>query len=137
MSETCSACQKAIFAAENPTRVPGGVYHSACFKCAACGSKLILSTFTTKDGAVYCKNHVPKDVCDQGADVRTTAAMNAPKSNMGARTISERGGGQGSNYGTGAVAVESAAKAPKPPTTVNQVNKMEVMHQGVEKFSSS
>ncbi len=33
MSDTCTRCQKAIFAAEQPVRVPGGVYHDACFKC--------------------------------------------------------------------------------------------------------
>ena len=56
---------------------------------------------------------------------------------MGARTITEKAGGQGSSYGNGAVAVESAKNAPKPPTTVNQINKMEVLHQGVERFSSN
>lgn len=33
MSDTCTRCQKAIFAAEKPTRVVGGIYHEACFKC--------------------------------------------------------------------------------------------------------
>jgi hypothetical protein len=56
---------------------------------------------------------------------------------MGARTISEKAGGQGSSYGAGAVGVVSATQAPKPPTTVNQVNKMEVLHQGVERFTAN
>ncbi len=61
----------------------------------------------------------------------------APKQHMGARTISEKAGGQGSSYGAGAVGVVSATQAPKPPTTVNQVNKMEVLHQGVERFTAN
>ncbi len=61
----------------------------------------------------------------------------APKQHFGARTITEKAGGQGSSYGPGAVAVESAMAAPKPITTVNQVNRMEVLHGGVEKFTGT
>ena len=56
---------------------------------------------------------------------------------MGGRTISEKGGNQNSAYGNGAIAVDTALNAPKVPTTVNQVNNMEVRHQGVEKYSSA
>ena len=41
------------------------------------------------------------------------------------------------NEVSGAIAVDTALNAPKVPTTVNQVNKMEVRHQGVEKYSSA
>lgn len=41
------------------------------------------------------------------------------------------------SYGAGAVGVEGALKAPKPPTTVNNINQMEVRHQGVAKFGSA
>eukprot|EP00048_Salpingoeca_helianthica_P014214 m.220670 g.220670 ORF g.220670 m.220670 type:complete len:138 (+) comp15624_c0_seq1:57-470(+) len=137
MSDSCTRCQKAIFAAEQPVRVPGGVYHDACFKCKACGTKLTLKTQTTKEGAVWCKSHIPSDTPDQGMDVTTAGQLGAPKQHMGARTITEKAGGQGSSYGAGAVAVEGAKNAPKPPTTVNQINKMEVLHQGVERFTSN
>ena len=61
----------------------------------------------------------------------------APKQFMGARNLSEKGSGQGSTYGQGAVLVETAKSAPKPPTSVNQANKMEVMHQGVAKYTGT
>jgi len=137
MSDTCTRCQKAIFAAEQPIRVPGGVYHDACFKCKACNSKLTLKTATTKEGAVWCKSHIPGETPDQGLDMKTENQINAPKQHLGARTIAEKAGGQGSAYGAGAVAVESALHAPLPPTTVNQVNKMETRHNGVEKFTGA
>jgi hypothetical protein len=69
--------------------------------------------------------------------VRFLLFLDAPKQLMGARTITEKAGGQGSSYGAGAVAVASALAAPKAPTTVNQVNKMEVLHQGVEKYTGA
>ena len=40
--------------------------------------------------------------------------------NLAARTITERGGHQGHNYGEGAVVIETAKNAPKPVTTVQQ-----------------
>ena len=41
------------------------------------------------------------------------------------------------SYGAGALGVEAALRAPKAPATVGNVQKMEQLHQGVKKFSSS
>jgi hypothetical protein len=41
----------------------------------ACGTKLTLKTYTTKEGAIWCKSHVPADTPDQGLDVTTAGQL--------------------------------------------------------------
>ena len=60
----------------------------------------------------------------------------SPDSTFGARTITEKAGGQGSSYGKDAVAIATATNAPIP-TAVAGVNKMEVLHSGVEKLTGT
>ena len=134
---TCSRCQKPIFAAENPVDIPGGKYHNACFKCKACSTQLTLKTVTTKDGSVWCKSHVPVDSPTSGIDVTMGAQMSAPKPLHGARTIAEKAGGQGSTYDHHAVAVQAALAAPVPASTVGNVNRMEQLHNGVERHTGT
>lgn len=137
MSDSCKRCNGAVFAAENPIKNPAGTYHSACFKCNECGTKLILKTAVTKNGESWCPTHVPGDSVDQGFDVKMSNATNAPKQEMGGLTLEQKGAGQGSTYGSGGVAIESQKMAPKPAVTVNNINKMESRNQCVNKFSST
>lgn len=60
----------------------------------------------------------------------------APKQHFGARTITEKAGGQGSSYGKDAVGITTATNAPIP-TAVAGINKMEVLHSGVEKLTGT
>lgn len=43
----------------------------------------------------------------------------------------------GSAYGAGAVGVENQVNAPKVPTTVDNINQSEKMHNGVEKYTNA
>lgn len=54
---------------------------------------------------------------------------------MGGRNLEEMAAGQGSSYGKDALGVATALSAPKAPTSVNNVNKMEVRHNGVHEHS--
>jgi len=135
MAEICKRCNGNIFAAENPQRLPVGVFHSACFKCRECGCKLVHLTQTSKNGEVWCSAHVPPDSCDQGLDMKTAGALAAPEPMMGGRSIAEKGGGQAANIGANAVFIEGPQHVPKPPVTVANVNKMESRNQSVHKFS--
>jgi hypothetical protein len=111
---TCSRCQRIIFAAENPVRVPGGDYHQSCFKCKGCDTKLSLKTYTSKHGEAWCKTHIPADVPHQVIDVTAQGQLAAPKAVFSGRSITEKGGDQTNNYGAGAVVIETASNAPKP-----------------------
>lgn len=43
----------------------------------------------------------------------------------------------GSNYGAGAVVVDTQISAPKVPTTVDNINQQEKLHNGVEKYTAA
>ena len=111
--------------------------HFLLFVGFSCATKLTLKTQTTKEGHAYCKSHVPHDTPDQGLDMKQKCVLEAPKQKMGYRTITEIGGSQGSLYSLGAVAIETAVDAPKPPTTVNNINNMEILWQGGTKYTAT
>lgn len=62
-------------------------FHSGCFKCAVCGTKLTLKTYYNnqhrqEDKEVYCNSHVPKIGPGHldGSSVGIRSALNVPKS---------------------------------------------------------
>ncbi|KAF2359784.1 Zinc finger LIM-type [Trinorchestia longiramus] len=62
-------------------------YHTNCFKCAECGSKLTLKTYCNNqndqdDKEVYCSSHVPKIGPGHvdGDAVQIRSALNVPRS---------------------------------------------------------
>jgi len=128
MSDSCGRCGKAIYAAEKPTRVPGNVYHDACFKCKECNLKLSLKTCWTEDAEIYCNGHKPYHPPNQVVDSTIESQLGVPDSRFGQREFAK---GDGStHYGMDGVAVNTATNAPKPPTNVQNVNLMEVRHSG-------
>ena len=46
-------------------------------------------------------------------------------------------GAEGSSYGAGAVAVTTATTVQKPAAVVGNVNKMEIRHNGTDKFTGA
>lgn len=69
-------------------------FHSGCFKCAVCGTKLTLKTYynnqhSQEDKEVYCSGHVPKIGPGHldGTSVIIRTALNVPKaSNLNERS---------------------------------------------------
>ena len=62
-------------------------FHTGCFRCVICGSKLTLKTYynnqhSSEDKEVYCSQHVPKIGPGKfdGESIGIKAAINAPKS---------------------------------------------------------
>jgi len=163
MSDNCTRCSGAIFAAEKPVRVPGCIFHDACFKCkklsATPPSDLNKAMFAapswpwrpnsllkamstasttsqemslTRPSTLSCRTPLVSSCwCDFGSR-NIPAAPDANQQTLGIQ-LSEAN----HQYGAGAVAVEGAKNAPKAPTTVGNVNNMEVRHQGTAKFTSS
>ena len=65
-------------------------------------------------------------------------SMNARTFNISGKTA--RGTGEndlGSNYGQGAVVVDTQVAAPKPPTTVQNANLMEKRHNGTDGYTGA
>jgi hypothetical protein len=100
-----------------------------------CNVKLALKTAFSEEGDAYCESHRPYHKPNQVTDTTMQAQINAPDASHG--TVEFTKSNPAHQYGSGAVAVDSAISAPKAPTTVQNVSKMEVRHQGVSKFSST
>jgi hypothetical protein len=84
---------------------------------------------------VYCPTHKPYDAPNQVIDTTMSTQMGVPESAHG--KLEYQKSDSNHQYGHGAVVVETATNAPKPPTNVDNINKIEVRHQGVNKFTSS
>lgn len=146
MAEVCHRSGKKVYAADNPVRIGGMVFHPATFTCKATGAKLTLKTCVIGVDAegqkdVYLAGQEPKLKPTPSQSVIDSRVASVPDSNM--RTTdrmfnvagkgANRGtGGEdlGSRYGEGSVQIETATNAPKVPTTVDNANKMEKMHNG-------
>ena len=87
-SAVCLRCGKTVY----PTDKIGPLkdftfFHSGCFRCVVCGTKLTLRTYLNNQGSqtdkeVYCSQHVPKIGPGRfdGESMGIKSAMNAPKS---------------------------------------------------------
>ncbi|XP_072305001.1 LIM domain and actin-binding protein 1a [Eucyclogobius newberryi] len=54
--ESCVSCQKTVYPLERLV-ANQSVYHSSCFRCAHCNSKLSLGSYASLHNNVYCKPH--------------------------------------------------------------------------------
>ncbi|XP_070490202.1 hillarin [Chironomus tepperi] len=85
---TCLRCSETVYQVDRIGPLKDFTfYHTGCFKCKACGSKLTLKTYfnnqlNSEDKEVYCSSHVPKSGpghFDQNS-VGIRQALNVPKS---------------------------------------------------------
>ena len=88
----CSKCLEPVYQQELVEPKVGLLYHSWCFKCCVCGTKLQISTFHTnqqdmEDIGVYCKGHTPTTRVSIDADGFQVQNQHRPKS--GQRTSPE------------------------------------------------
>lgn len=85
---TCLRCQETVYQVDRVGPLKDFTfYHSGCFKCAICGTKLTLKTYYNnqhkqEDKEVYCSSHVPKIGPGHldGSSVGIRSALNVPKS---------------------------------------------------------
>ncbi|KAK7884111.1 hypothetical protein WMY93_027234 [Mugilogobius chulae] len=54
--ESCVSCQKTVYPLERLV-ANQSIYHSSCFRCAHCNSKLSLGNYASLHNNVYCKPH--------------------------------------------------------------------------------
>ena len=159
MSDICTRCKKAIYAAERPVKIGGMSFHPVHFTCASTGLVLTLRTATVVevDGvkdvyvgnseakssmSAYSHGKQPEAKPTETMDVKDSRVAAVPDSNMRttdrkfnvAGKAAERGctdADLGSGYGVQAVAVDNQTQVTKPPTTVNNINLMEKAHNGL------
>uniref|UniRef100_A0A674PI66 LIM domain and actin binding 1a n=1 Tax=Takifugu rubripes TaxID=31033 RepID=A0A674PI66_TAKRU len=54
--ETCVSCQKTVYPLERLV-ANQHIYHSSCFRCSHCNTKLSLVNYASLHNNVYCKPH--------------------------------------------------------------------------------
>ncbi|XP_075873108.1 LIM domain-containing protein 2 [Nelusetta ayraudi] len=54
--EVCSSCEKTVYPMERLV-ANNQVFHSSCFCCKHCNTKLSLGSFAALQGEFYCKPH--------------------------------------------------------------------------------
>merc|ERR1712146_310631 len=143
-----------VYAADNPVRIGGLVFHPGHFTCKATGPSLPFaparSGLTRKPARRTCtsrarfqsKPHQVVDVVTQrvGAVPDSNMRTTDRKFNIAGQAATRGAAGDehhGSNYGAGAVAVETASSAPKPPTVVDNINKQEIRHNGTDQYTGA
>ncbi|XP_026461715.1 hillarin-like [Ctenocephalides felis] len=85
---TCLRCADIVYQVDRVGPLKDFTFfHSGCFKCATCGTKLTLKTYFNnqhkqEDQEVYCSSHVPKIGPGHldGSSVGIRSALNVPKS---------------------------------------------------------
>ncbi|KAL1512646.1 hypothetical protein ABEB36_002205 [Hypothenemus hampei] len=85
---TCLRCNETVYQVDRVGPLKDFTFfHSGCFKCAVCGTKLTLKTYYNnqhrqEDKEVYCSGHVPKIGPGHldGSSVGIRSALNVPKS---------------------------------------------------------
>ncbi|KAK9727924.1 LIM domain [Popillia japonica] len=85
---TCLRCNDTVYQVDRVGPLKDFTFfHSGCFKCATCGTKLTLKTYYNnqhrqEDKEVYCSSHVPKIGPGHldGSSVGIRSALNVPKS---------------------------------------------------------
>uniref|UniRef100_A0A2C9WI84 LIM zinc-binding domain-containing protein n=1 Tax=Manihot esculenta TaxID=3983 RepID=A0A2C9WI84_MANES len=55
-TEKCKACDQTVHFFET-VKADGVPYHKKCFKCSHCNGLLVMSSYSSVDGALYCKPH--------------------------------------------------------------------------------
>ncbi|KOB71258.1 Kyphoscoliosis peptidase [Operophtera brumata] len=85
---TCFRCNEIVYQVDRVGPLKDFTFfHSGCFKCANCGTKLTLKTYYnnqhwTEDKEVYCSSHVPKIGPGHldNSSVGIRSALNVPRS---------------------------------------------------------
>ena len=112
-------------------------FHSGCFRCVVCGSKLTLKTyynnqFSSEDKEVYCIQHVPKigaGRLDKDA-IEIKAALNVPKVSIGVNEQIRPGGK--SSFDAEALAIKSHIHNRTTPEVKQQTEGTNGNHEFIE-----
>ncbi|XP_068193750.1 LIM domain-containing protein 2 [Antennarius striatus] len=56
-TEVCASCEKVVYPMERLVVAEDQIFHSSCFCCKHCNTKLSLGSFAALQGEFYCKPH--------------------------------------------------------------------------------
>ncbi|KAJ4712117.1 LIM domain-containing protein [Melia azedarach] len=83
--EKCKACDKTVHFIDMVS-ADGSSYHKTCFKCSHCNGPLVMSSYSSMEGVLYCKPHFEQLFKQTGS---FAAKLPAKKQNALTRTPSK------------------------------------------------
>ena len=78
--ELCARCGTRVYPAEKMAGVSSGkAYHTSCFRCTTCNSKLSASSYeVSESGELYCKPHFQQQYAASRVSVSNVPHVNGP-----------------------------------------------------------
>ncbi|XP_022737406.1 LIM domain-containing protein WLIM2b-like [Durio zibethinus] len=86
-TEKCKACDKTVHFIDLLS-ADGVSYHKTCFKCSHCNGLLVMSSYCSMEGVLYCKPHFEQLFKETGSYTKKFQAGNSDKPNGLARAPS-------------------------------------------------
>ncbi|XP_012477870.1 LIM domain-containing protein PLIM2b [Gossypium raimondii] len=86
--DKCKACDKTVHVVDMLT-LEGVPYHKTCFKCSHCKGHLVMSTYSSMDGVLYCKPHFEQLFKESGNFSKNFLTAKPEKQNEANKTSSK------------------------------------------------
>ncbi|KAB2002897.1 hypothetical protein ES319_D11G095300v1 [Gossypium barbadense] len=83
--DKCKACDKTVHVVDMMT-LEGVPYHKTCFKCSHCKGNLVMNTYSSMDGVLYCKPHFEQLFKESGNFSKNFQTAKTEKQNDTSRT---------------------------------------------------
>ncbi|XP_034887983.1 LIM domain-containing protein WLIM2b [Populus alba] len=75
--EKCKACDKTVYFIELVS-ADGVPYHKKCFKCSHCNGLLVMSSYSSIDGVLYCRPHYDQLFKETGNFIKKLQSCEIP-----------------------------------------------------------
>ncbi|CAN1300876.1 LIM domain-containing protein PLIM2c [Linum perenne] len=82
-TDKCKTCDKTVHFIDMIT-ADGIPYHKTCFKCSHCNGKLVMGSYSSMDGVLYCKPHFEQLFKETGSFTKNFQTCNLFLRSIGA-----------------------------------------------------
>ncbi|KAM7257083.1 hypothetical protein ACFE04_012824 [Oxalis oulophora] len=89
-TDKCKACDKTVHFIEMIT-ADGVPFHKTCFKCTHCHGRLVMGSYSSMDGVLYCKPHFEQLFKETGSYSKNFQNGNTEKPNGIAKSSNKLG----------------------------------------------
>jgi len=118
-SNQCQVCQKVVYPMEE-IKANDGVFHKGCFRCKNCNSVLVLGSFASMEGQLFCKPCFKKAFFSKG-DYASGFGKMTPQQEHDNKTGNQAKGYVGSFAGVDVVRKSASSIAPTPNNTPTKI----------------
>jgi len=121
-TNNCQVCQKAVYPMEE-IKANDSIFHKGCFRCKNCNSVLVVGSFASLEGQLFCKPCFKKAFFTKG-DYSAGFGKQTPQQEHDTKTgVQTKGGFTGTFAGVDVIRKAVAAPAPTPNNTPTKQEK--------------